>query len=86
MTLIFDPIIDFDSIKFCREFLVIKMSNAFEKLMSSKGQAKSMAGRPMHEHWSGYKRMDSDGKVVAKCFNCLKVLSNTAKERLMKHR
>lgn len=46
----------------------------------------STYGRPMHEHWYGYKKLHINGKVAAKCFYCLKTFPNTAKARLEIHR
>lgn len=66
--------------------------NAFEKLMSQDGNrdkstpSTSASGRPMHEHWVGYKKIHINGRVAAKCNNCLKTVTNTAKARLLKHR
>lgn len=69
------------------------MSNAFEKLMSQSGKndattplASTSTGRPMHDQWYGYKKVQHNGRVAAKCMNCVKVVTNTAKDRLMKHR
>lgn len=69
------------------------MSNVFDKLMSASGsrndesnQPNPAGGRPMHEHWYGYKRIVVNGKTVAKCMNCLKNFSNTGKTRLAAHR
>lgn len=67
------------------------MSNAFEKLMSQSGKTdeatpSAVAGRPMHDHWSGYKKVLNKGRVAAQCMNCMKLVSNTAKDRLIKHR
>lgn len=46
----------------------------------------STSGRPMHDHWDGFKKIHINGKVHAKCFNCLKTFPNTAKIRLQTHR
>lgn len=67
------------------------MSNAFEKLMQignreQQPTTSSLGGRPMHDHWFGYAKVYSDGKLSAKCNNCLKTFSNTAKSRMEKHR
>lgn len=67
-----------------------KMSNVFEKLMKSNenrsGSPSSSSGRPMHEHWIGYQKVNVNNKVAAKCINCQKTFTNTAKARLQKHR
>lgn len=77
---------------FCsRKKISIKMSDTFEKMMSQKGnrgsdQPSSSGGRPMHVHWSGYKKIQANGRVAALCNTCQKTLTNTAKQRLIKHR
>lgn len=66
------------------------MSSAFDKLMQSGGsgekRAKAKGGRPKHDCWLGFESVKENGKPAAKCLNCLKVLSNTAAERLLSHR
>lgn len=69
----------------------ITMSNAFEKIMSqteTDGNMKpsTSGGRPMHEYWSGYKKVQVNGRVAAKCKFCPKTIANTAKSRMLKHR
>lgn len=48
--------------------------------------SKLASGRPMHENWYGYEKVHINGKVAAKCLNCLRILPNTAKARLETHR
>lgn len=70
-------------------FITAKMSNLFEKLMAQSGKQSApstSSGRPMHDQWSGYKKIHVNGRVAAKCLNCLKVVTNTAKARLLTHR
>lgn len=65
------------------------MSDAFEKLMNAKSDESSTStagGRPLHDHWFGFERQSNDGKVSAKCLNCLKVFASTHGARLSKHR
>lgn len=68
------------------------MSDAFKILMQSENRDQQAAtssaagGRPMHDHWFGYEKVYSEGKLLAKCKNCLKTYSNTAKSRMQKHR
>lgn len=70
---------------------LLKMSNAFEELMSQstkqrKPSTSSAGGRPMHNSWLGYEKKYVNGKVAAKCSKCLRTFNNTAKDRLNKHR
>lgn len=70
-------------------FFEKKMSNAFDEMMSKGGESPSSPSairRPMHGSWSGYKKVYINGKVAAKCFNCLKTFPNTAQSRLQAHR
>lgn len=66
--------------------------NAFEKMMSTSGKRNtstpttSAGGRPMHESWSGFKKIYIRGNIAAKCLNCMKALTNTAQSRLLNHR
>lgn len=46
----------------------------------------STGGRPMHENWYGYEKVQVNGKHAAKCLNCLKTFPNTGKHRLEIHR
>lgn len=67
------------------------MSNAFEKLMQSENRdqqptTSSLGGRPMHDHWFGFSKVYSEGKLIAKCNNCSRTFSNTSKVRMGKHR
>lgn len=65
------------------------MSNAFDEMMRKKDESPhstSSSGRPMHEHWAGYKKLYVKEKVAAKCLNCLKTFTNTAKVRMVQHR
>lgn len=67
------------------------MANIFENMMNnSKNQTTSTpsnsSGRPMHGHWDGFEKIKINEKVSAKCLNCKKVFSNTAKARMVLHR
>lgn len=65
------------------------MSNALEKLMqNAKDQEPPVpaGGRPLHDHWYGFKNVYPKGKLSAKCNNCSHTFSNTSKERMSKHR
>lgn len=63
------------------------MDNIFDKMMKKGSSSEaSKVGRPMHNHWDGYKKVYINGKLHAKCFNCLNVQPNTAKVRLESHR
>lgn len=71
----------------------MKMSNAFDALMSQSGNSdndnekpSTSGGRPMHEHWYGFEKIQVSGRVAAKCKFCSKTITNTAKARLLKHR
>lgn len=64
-------------------------SNAFEKLMLKSRESSpspSVGGRPMHDQWTGFEKIEANGKTVAKCIACAKVYTNTARARLQGHR
>lgn len=68
--------------------------NVFDEMMSASANidkptastSKSTGGRPMHDQWYGYKKVQINGRSAAKCMNCLKSVTNTGKARLAKHR
>lgn len=63
------------------------MSSAFDQLMENGGISKEKkVGRPKHNAWFGYEEIKDNGKKQAKCLNCLKILTNTAADRLNVHR
>lgn len=66
------------------------MSNVFERMMNntSNEMARKSAsgGRPMHDSWLGFEKNTVDGKVTARCLNCLKTLQNTHQARMSAHR
>lgn len=68
---------------FCR-FYWTKWSNVSSELQSQ--SSLSPVGRPMHKNWYGYKKIHIKGKQAAKCLNCSRTFSNTAKHRLQIHR
>lgn len=50
------------------------MSDAFVKLMSQGGKSSpsTSGGRPMHDQWFGFKKVDNNGRIAAKCIKCSK--------------
>lgn len=46
-----------------------------------------MSGRPKHDAWDkGFNRVIEDGKFFAFCLQCENYLTNTARDRLLRHR